>query len=194
MTEFCSDLEPADFPESLANVVTSSDGTFKRALNILHKLAHSPITAEMVLNCTKGVLLGLKLDPAYREIAVCRVAQIHGSSYQYMHHLAAARRAGVEEIKLKALPVWREHPSFSDNDRIILQFAEELTANNVSQQTKERIISLLPLEERVELSWVIAFYGAIARVLTVLGVQVEAPEPQVDTSWLENRQGTAQDK
>lgn len=177
MTEFCSDLEAADFPESLIKVVTSSDGTLKRTLNITHKLANSPATTEMVFGCVQSLLHGLKLDPGYREIAICRVAQIHGSAYEHMYHLAVARFVGVEEVKLKALPVWREHPSFTENDRIILQFTEELTANAVSSLTKERVASLLPLEERIELAWVISFYGALARMLTVLDVRLEEPEP-----------------
>jgi 4-carboxymuconolactone decarboxylase len=177
MAEFCPDLASEEFPESLVAAVTDANGNKRRTVNIVHRLANSPTVAKIIFSSAQDILQSLDLDPKLREIAICTVGRLTGSTYEFMQHLAIARAAGVEETKLRALSVWRGHPSYTEVERAVLQFTEELTANAVSKETKETVIALLPLKERVELAWVVAFYGAFGRLANVLDVPLESAEP-----------------
>jgi alkylhydroperoxidase family enzyme len=133
----------------------------------------------MLASATRATLYHLKLDPVLRELAICTVTRLAGATYPYHQHIGAARRLGIDDAKLLALPVYRLHPAFTDQERAVMGFAEELTTRvEVSKELKERIASFLSIEERVELSWTIGFYNAVARVVSACDVQIEDVRPE----------------
>ena len=176
---FVPDIGPAEFAPELAYAVTCADGECRRTFNIFHKLAHSPAVFQMLASATRATLYELKLDPVLRELAICTVTRLTGATYPYRQHIGAARRLGIEDAKLLALPVYRQHPAFTDQERSVMGFAEELTMHvKSSNEFKERVASLLSIEERVELAWIIGFYNAVARVASACDVEIEAVRPE----------------
>ena len=176
---FVPDLGPEEFGPELAYAVTGPHGELRRTFNIFHKLAHSPVVFQMLASSTRATLHELKLDPVLRELAICTVTRLTGATYPYHQHAGAARRLGIEDAKLLALPVFRHHPAFTDQERSVMVFAEELTVQvEASKETKERIAAFLSIEERVELAWTIGFYNAVARVASACDVAIEAVRPE----------------
>ena len=176
---FVPDLGPAEFGPELAYAVTTPDGERRRTFNIFHKLAHSPAVFQMLASATRATLYELKLDPVLRELAICTVTRLTGATYPYQQHIGAARRLGIDDAKLLALPVYRQHPAFTDHERSVIEFAEELTMHiEPSKVIKERVASFLSIEERVELTWTIGFYNAVARVACACEVEIEAVRPE----------------
>jgi len=176
---FVPDLGPEEFAPEVAYAVTGPNGELRRTFNIFHKLAHSPVVLQTLASATRATLHDTKLDPALRELAICTVTRLTGATYPYHQHIGAARRLGIDDAKLLALPVYRLHPAFTDQERAVMSFAEELTTRvQASQELKERIASFLSIEERVELSWTIGFYNAVARVASACDVQIEGVRPE----------------
>ena len=176
---FVPDLGPAEFAPELAYAVTGPDGELRRTYNIFHKLAHSPVVFRMLASVTGDTLYEMKLNPALRELAICTVTRLTGATYPHQQHIDTARRLGIEDAKLFALPVYRRHPAFTDQERSVMEFAEEVTMHvHPSKEVKERVAAFLSIEERVELAWTIGFYNAVARITSACDVEIEAVRPE----------------
>jgi AhpD family alkylhydroperoxidase len=72
------------------------------------------------------------VDMALLELIEVRASQMNGCAYCVHYHLGLARKAGVEQVKLDLLAVWREAGVFSPREMAALDFAEHLVA--VSQK------------------------------------------------------------
>src|SRR4051794_28194495 len=68
------------------------------------------------------------IDHRLRELLRLRVSQLNGCAYCVDMHAKNARAVGEDQLRLDALPVWRETPFFSDADRAALAFAEAMVA------------------------------------------------------------------
>lgn len=69
----------------------------------------------------------VELPKSLIELIAVRVSQINGCGTCLSIHLPAARKAGVPEKKLDALPAWRMVDVFSRRERAALELAETLT-------------------------------------------------------------------
>src|ERR1700736_4172677 len=137
---FVPDLGPEEFGPEVVYAVTGPNGELRRTFNIFHKLAHSPVVFQMLATATRVTLYDMKLDPVLRELAICTVTRLAGAAYPYHQHIGAARRLGVDDAKLLALPVYRLHPAFTVEERAVMSFAEELTTCvEASKELKDRI-------------------------------------------------------
>jgi alkylhydroperoxidase family enzyme len=176
---FVPDIAPAEFGPELAYAVTGPNGELRRTFNIFHKLAHSPAVFKTMAAATRVTLSDMKLDPVLRELAICTVTRLTGALYPYHQHIGAAQRLGVDPAKLLALPVYRAHPAFSDEERAVMHFAEELTTRvEASRELKGQIATFLSAEERVELTWTVSFYNAVARLTLACDVPIEDVRPE----------------
>jgi alkylhydroperoxidase family enzyme len=176
---FLPDLPPEDFTENLRYAVTSETGEICRTFNIFHKLAHSPAVFTIVSEATAATLSDLKLDPILRELAICTVTRLTEATYPYHRHILRAKSLGVDETKLLALPVYKTHPAFGEEERVVMAFAEQLTEHaHASPELKARLAQVLGYQERVELAWTIGFYNAVARLTSACEVEVESEIPE----------------
>jgi AhpD family alkylhydroperoxidase len=67
------------------------------------------------------------IDHGLAEIVKVRVSQLNGCAYCVDLHSGLARKAGVSERAVFAIPVWHEAPFFADHERAALGLAEALT-------------------------------------------------------------------
>ncbi|WP_366933973.1 carboxymuconolactone decarboxylase family protein [Brevibacterium renqingii] len=61
------------------------------------------------------------------ELVNTRVSQINGCRTCLSIHAPAARKAGIDQLKLDVLPSWHEAEIFDDRERAALTLAESLT-------------------------------------------------------------------
>jgi len=66
------------------------------------------------------------INPIHREMIKIRASQINGCAYCIDMHTEDARKLGESEKRIYALSAWRESPLFSDEERAILSFTEEI--------------------------------------------------------------------
>jgi AhpD family alkylhydroperoxidase len=68
------------------------------------------------------------IDPWHHELIKIRASHINGCAYCVDMHTQDAQKLGVNPRKIAVVPVWREaHRHFSDQERLILRLAEEVT-------------------------------------------------------------------
>ncbi|MDT9407727.1 carboxymuconolactone decarboxylase family protein [Corynebacterium rouxii] len=64
------------------------------------------------------------------ELVNVRVSQLNGCPMCLSIHVPAARKEGVDEVKLDILPAWRDSKEFSPLERAALGLAEALTSRS----------------------------------------------------------------
>ncbi|MDQ6819218.1 MAG: carboxymuconolactone decarboxylase family protein [Actinomycetota bacterium] len=79
----------------------------------------------------------VELDPELRELVRIRASQLNGCAYCIDMHTKDARAIGETELRLYALPAWREAPSFTERERAALAFTESLTLLAAEHLTAE---------------------------------------------------------
>ncbi|UOQ69450.1 carboxymuconolactone decarboxylase family protein [Hymenobacter volaticus] len=75
-----------------------------------------------------------------------RTSQVNGCAYCIQSHSQEALTHGETDKRLRALPAWRESPYFTDEERAILAFTEEVTLlipHHLSDATYEEAVRLL---------------------------------------------------
>src|SRR3954462_2797816 len=91
--------------------------------------AHAPGFAKAMSHLDHAATKQLDdagIDHRLRELLRLRVSQLNGCAYCVDMHGKCARAVGEDQLRLDALPVWRETPFFSDAERAALAFAGAL--------------------------------------------------------------------
>lgn len=81
------------------------------------------------------------LDPIHKELIKIRASQINGCAFCINMHTADARQSGLEEKRIYLLDAWHEADFYTDAEKAILAFTEEVTLipNHVSDETYENL-------------------------------------------------------
>jgi 4-carboxymuconolactone decarboxylase len=148
-------------------------------LNLHRALANSPNTLRNFMRLGNSLLFHGVLPPALRELAVLRVAQMTGASYEWAHHVPIARQVGVSEEQVAGLMAWHESPHFDQRERAILYYAEHVTsAVAVPDEVFREARRHLSEAEVVELTLVAGYWSMVARLLVALQIDLEPPFAQ----------------
>ena len=67
-----------------------------------------------------------KLDAVVRELAIMRAGFAQGSQFVFSQHCKAARRVGVTEEQIEAIPGWQVSAVFSAKERAVLAWVDAL--------------------------------------------------------------------
>ena len=105
---------------------------------------------------------------------ILRGAQLMRSEYEWAQHLAMARKAGVSEAQIQALPAWRSSALFNEREKAALALSEAVTQGRVSDEVFALAKKHFDDHDYVELAIVAAFYAMVGRMLDAMGVQLEA--------------------
>jgi AhpD family alkylhydroperoxidase len=153
-----------------------------RVGNIFRAMAHSPHLLHQFMRLGSALRYRTRLDPRLRELAILTVGRLTGAAYEYVHHLALARRAGVSEEQVAGLPVWERHPAFNEQERAVIRYAETVTRDiRVPDAVWEAVRAFLDEEQMVELTLTIAFYNLVVRFLEPVQVELEDTVHATDT-------------
>ena len=143
-------------------------------LNLYRMLLNSPPVAEGWLAIGTAVRHRSSLDGRARELAICRVGQLNGATYEWEHHVPIARREGISDAQIAALATWPSSDLFDSRERAILAYADAMTRDvAVPDETFDAVRAHLDRRQLVELTTTIAFYNMVSRVLVALGVDLE---------------------
>ena len=103
--------------------VTQKSG---KIANIWKLWSQSPQTLEAFLPFNKSLAKGT-LDPKLRELAYVKASQINDCAYCANAHKAGGLRVGVTEQQLQELENYSASSAFSELEKLVLQYTEELT-------------------------------------------------------------------
>lgn len=109
------------------------------------------------------------LSPSLRILAELRVSQINGCAYCCSLHTDEARKLGVQQEKLDILTAWHNSTSFSEEERLVLQWVEAVTfIENDIEEIKEQLRQNYSEREIVDLTACIGIMNALNRIVISL--------------------------
>lgn len=158
-------------PELVAQIKSERTG---RLPNLYRLLLNSPTVAAGWLHFGTAIRYQSKLDGHSRELAICLVARLTRSEYEWHSHEPLARAEGVSAEQLQALDDWRASNRFDPREQAILAYAEQMTEGlTVDDATFSAVRNQLDDQEIVELTATVAFYNLVSRFLIALQVDID---------------------
>ena len=109
--------------EKILTQLTQKSG---KIANMWKLWGHSPHTLEAYMAFSKS-LVKTSLDPKLRELAYLKSSLVNGCAYCAAGHKGPAVRAGVTDEQLKDIENFAGSGAFSDLEKLVLRYAEELT-------------------------------------------------------------------
>ena len=113
------------------------------------------------------VVAASDLDPKLRELVKVRVSQINGCGYCINYHTKEARKLGETERRLYALSAWWETPFFTDEERTVLKFTDQVTMisnGGVSDDAFNGALEFLGEKKIAQLVFIICTTGSWNRI------------------------------
>ena len=100
-------------------------------------------------------------DAKLREIALVRTGYVRGSQFVFSQHCKSARRAGLEEAKLAAIPYWTIADVFTPAERAVLAYVDGLMleGGRVHDKVFEALRSHLSEDEVLMLTYFVNMYS-----------------------------------
>jgi 4-carboxymuconolactone decarboxylase len=145
-----------------------------QVLNIFKVMAHCPRVGREFLRLGNAILFNGSLPPKLRELAILRVGDLTEATYEWTQHVPLGLTAGLTEEQIKTMHRWKDSPVFSDQERAVLQYTDEVAQNiRVSEETFKAVRDFLTEEQIVELTTTIGYYGMVSRILEALEIELE---------------------
>jgi AhpD family alkylhydroperoxidase len=115
------------------------------------------------------------VDVALRDLAMLRASQLIGCEWCLDFGSKLARDSGIPEVQLRELSLWRRSEHFSDTERLVLEYAEQMTRTpvDVSDELFERLRAVFDERQLVEITMAIAFENLTSRFNWALGIESE---------------------
>jgi alkylhydroperoxidase family enzyme len=123
------------------------------------------------------------LDPKLRELAVLRTGYARASHFVFSQHCKGARRVGVAEEKVAAVPYWTVADVFTDEERAVLAYADGLIleGGRVHDQVFAALRRHLGEEEILALTYFVNMYALHATSTKALRLEYDdVPERVVE--------------
>ncbi len=111
-----------------------------------------------------------ELPPKLREIALTRTGFAVGSQFVFSQHCKAARRVGVSDPQIDAIPSWAAAEVWSPAEKAVLAFTDEvvLAGGRVQDATFAALAAHVSEPAIIELAYAVASYqlhGTLCRAL-----------------------------
>jgi alkylhydroperoxidase family enzyme len=146
-------------------------------LNLFKAVGNSPKVGRNFVRLGNSILNPELLDPKLRELAILRVGNLLRSEYEFTKHVTIGRDAGVTRDQINELSNWASSKKFSDIERAVLQYTDEVTLNvKVSDSTFANMKRFFDDPAIVKLTATIGYYGMVSRVLVALQIELEPGE------------------
>jgi alkylhydroperoxidase family enzyme len=143
--------------------------------NVVKALANSPGLASKVFPLANYFMNQSGLDKRVRELAVLMLMKRCDCEYGFVRHIDIAKREGISQQQIDEIGSYRSSQRFSDNDKLVLQYAEELTSKaRVDDDLYRKVESVVGKDHMVDLTGAIAFWNMMARNLNALQVGLES--------------------
>jgi 4-carboxymuconolactone decarboxylase len=143
-------------------------------LNISRMLAGSPSMFQPLTRVFSAYLNDGVLEPELREIIILRVGYSLDSTYEVVNHRRAARVIGMSQPRIDALKPGAELSIFSDNERVVIQFVDEVVKEGgASLATFEKAAEFMNTAELMEVTVVIGVYTLVSQVCATFDIELE---------------------
>jgi alkylhydroperoxidase family enzyme len=142
--------------------------------NVVKTLANSPDLATRVFPLANYFMTKSSLDKRQRELAVLILMKRLDCEYGFVRHIEIAERCGISRQQIDAIGDYKNNKLFSDDDKLILRYADELTTKaKVDDELFGKVETLIGRANVLELTAATAFWNMMARNLNALQVGLE---------------------
>ncbi|MGH7965088.1 MAG: carboxymuconolactone decarboxylase family protein [Candidatus Binatia bacterium] len=143
--------------------------------NVVKALSNSPQLARRVFPLANYFMRESSLDPRLRELAVLILMKRLDCTYGFVRHIEIAERTGLTREQIDNIGSYQTSPLFSDDDKLIIRYAEELTLRaQVDDDLFRQVQACVGQESVLELTAATAFWNMMARNLNALRVELES--------------------
>ena len=145
-----------------------------KVINLYKAMANSPHVTRNLIKLGNSLISKTDLSPKLRELTIMRIAKLCGCEYEWVQHIPVALDSGVSQTQLDVIESWKESDDFTDEERAVLQYVDEVTKNvKVADKTFETLRQHLSERNIVELTLAIGWWGMLARFLVPLEVEID---------------------
>jgi 4-carboxymuconolactone decarboxylase len=143
-------------------------------LNVFRTLLNHPQLLKR-FNALGGLLMTRgDLDPRFREIAILRVAERAGSTYEFAQHTPLAMKYGLSDDEIESLRSGGIGGRFTGFETDLVAAVDELLeTSDVSDPVWAALEAELSVPEILELLVLVGFYRMLAGVLNAARVELE---------------------
>ena len=105
------------------------------------------------------------LDLKMLEIIRLRVAQLNSCAYCIDHHFKELQHTGESALRMYSLSAWRETDYYTDKERMVLEFTEELTRMGVEGVTDQMFDELNKFFSKHEISYLTLGFSSFIPII-----------------------------
>ena len=122
-----------------------------------------------------------QLDPAIRELGIMRAGFTQASQFVYSQHCKAARRNGLSEEKIAAIPDWQVSDAYDAKERAVLAWADALIlqGGRASDKLFDALHEHLSDEDILELTYHIMGYNLHAVCCKALRLEFDDVDERI---------------
>ena len=143
--------------------------------NVVKALANSPGLATKVFPLANYFMNQSALSPRLRELAVLILMKRCDCEYGFVRHIEIAERVGLTKRQIDEIGSYRTSGLFTDDEKTILQYADELTTKaRVDDDLFRRAEAVAGKDGVIDLTGAISFWNMMARNLNALQVGLES--------------------
>ncbi|MGW0535308.1 carboxymuconolactone decarboxylase family protein [Streptomyces sp. NPDC003032] len=166
----CLDAEA--MPEALRSL---SQG---RIINVYRILGHAPRSVTQIARLGAALFADGSLSAIDRELLILTYATGFEAEYEWAQHVPISGAVGVTDAQRTALRRKQyDADVFTPAQRALLDFAAAAAASPLVDEARHAAVAAHYTEEQIVETLVLAgFYYMLARVCTVLDVEIDAPE------------------
>jgi uncharacterized peroxidase-related enzyme len=166
-------MDKGQEPAEASGIYDGMQTKLGRVLNIFKIMAHAPAVLNQVVEFSK-VLARTKLNAQLRELAYIKTSLLNDCEYCAHHHKALGRRAGLTDEKIEALDDYGESDQFSELEKLVLRYAEDLTRDvRTDRKVMESLKKHLSPQELVELNATVGLANLTNRFNESFGTDLE---------------------
>lgn len=184
-------VEPEKIPEEIREAL---EPQYRRSLDkwgsvprFFQMLGHSPVIVEAWMLLDANLRMGyLNTDPEFlkmQQLVIAKTAIMNHSINCTGHNVDLARAVGVtwEQLDLLAGADWRDSDRFSDKEKAVLQWAEEVTNQGAydNDAAFEELKKYFSTRQIVELTFLCCMWNLSGRLTEALHLMVEPPGERI---------------
>jgi alkylhydroperoxidase family enzyme len=184
-------VEPENVPEEIREAL---DPHYRRSLDkwgsvprYFQMLGHSPVIVEAWMLLDENLRMGyLNTDPQFlkmQQLVIVKTAIMNHSINCTGHNIDLARAVGVtwEQLDLLEGDDWKDSDLFSDKEKAVLQWAEEVTDQGAydNDAAFEELKQYFTTRQVVELTFLCCMWNLSGRLTEALHLMVEPPGERI---------------
>ncbi|HLG16807.1 MAG TPA: carboxymuconolactone decarboxylase family protein [Blastocatellia bacterium] len=142
--------------------------------NIFATLAHHPALLRKWLVFARHILSGSTLPARDREIAILRMGWLSRAEYEWGHHVAIGKDAGLSEDDIRRITEGPDAAGWDRFEAALVRAVDELNANAfISDPTWSALTERYNPQQLIDLVFTAGQYRLVSMALNTLGVQLE---------------------